>query len=111
MDLVPGDLISDIIAFTGVYESRLTQRVARLAQRGGILVDVGANLGYFSLLWAALNKENRCVAFEASPRNIPILNRNIRQNGLESRIEVFPVAAGQESGTMKFSLGPVEQTG
>jgi len=111
MDLVPGDHISDIIAFTGVYEARLTKRIAELARRGGILVDVGANLGYFSLMWAALNRENKCIAFEASPRNIPLLNRNISQNRLESQIEVFPVAAGKEAGRMSFNLGPVEQTG
>ena len=111
MELVPGDHISDIIAFTGVYEMSLTKRVVDLARQGGILVDVGANLGYFPLLWAALNSENKCFAFEASPRNIPLLNRNISRNSLESQIEVFPVAAGKEAGTLSFNLGPVEQTG
>jgi precorrin-6B methylase 2 len=95
MKLVPGDLISDVIAFMGVYETPLTKRVADLARQGGVFVDVGANLGYFSLLWAALNKENKCYAFEASPRNIPLLNKNIRRNCFQSQLEVFPVAAGK----------------
>jgi len=111
MDLVPGDHISDIIAFTGVYEARLSKHIANLARRGGIFVDVGANLGYFSLLWTSLNKDNKCFAFEASPRNIPLLNRNIIMNGLDSQIEVFPVAAGKEAGRMSFNLGPEDQTG
>lgn len=111
MELVPGDHISDVIAFTGVYETPLTKRVAELASQGGVLVDVGANLGYFSLLWAALNRQNKCIAFEASPRNIPFLNKNIRNNGFESQIEVIPVAAGKEAGRLRFDLGPEEQTG
>ena len=111
MKLVPGDLISYVIAFMGVYETPLTKRVADLARQGGVFVDVGANLGYFSLLWAALNKENKCYAFEASPRNIPLLNRNIRRNCFQSQLEVFPVAAGKEAGTLRFNFGPVEQTG
>lgn len=111
MELVPGDHISDVIAFIGIYEEVLSKRVAHLARQGGVMIDVGANLGYFSLLWAALNNENKCFAFEASPRNIPLLNRNISQNGFESQIKVFPVAAGKESGILSFNLGPVEQTG
>jgi FkbM family methyltransferase len=111
MELVPGDHISDIIAFTGIYETHLTKRVADLARQGGVLIDVGANLGYFPLLWAALNRGNRCFAFEASPRNIPLLNRNVKLNGLESQIDILPVAAGKEDGTLRFNLGPTEQTG
>ena len=111
MELVPGDVISDSIAFTGVYEPRLTRRIHDLARRGGTLVDVGANLGYFSLVWAAVRPDNRVLAFEASPRNIGILRRNIARNGFERRIEVFPFAAGAVAGKAPFDLGPVDQTG
>ena len=111
MDLVPGDLISDSIAFTGLYEQEVTRRVARLAQAGGLFVDVGANLGYFALIWAAARPENRCIAFEASPRNLHLLERNVRRNGLESRIEIVPHAAGESNRKLRFDLGPADQTG
>ena len=55
MELIPGDAISDCIAFTGVYELGLTRRVVELARDGGTFIDIGANLGYFTLLWAACN--------------------------------------------------------
>src|ERR1700712_2741202 len=64
MDLVPGDVISDCIAFTGVYEPVLTRRLVEMAQQGGTLIDIGANLGYFSLIWAACKPSNKCIAFE-----------------------------------------------
>ena len=111
MELVPGDVISDCIAFTGLYELALTRRVAVLARRGGLLVEVGANLGYFTLLWAAAHPENRVVAFEASPRNVEILRRNVARNGLEGRVDVVAQAAGREQGQLRFDVGPVEQTG
>jgi len=111
MGLVPGDVISDGIAFTGVYEPSLTRRVVELGRRGGTLVEVGANLGYFALLWAASNKQNKCIAFEASPRNIDIMRRNIERNGFGSQIEVVPVAAGRAAGKLRFDIGPTEQTG
>jgi FkbM family methyltransferase len=111
MELLPGDVISDCIAFTGLWELALTSRLAQLAAAGGTLVDVGANLGYFALLWAAAKPENKCIAFEASPRNVDILRRNVRRNGFESQIEVIPVAAGKHRGKVRFDPGPLDQTG
>jgi FkbM family methyltransferase len=111
MDLVPGDELHGCIAFTGIYEPELSRRIARHAREGGLMVDVGANYGYFSLLWAAGAPENRVVAFEASPRNLPGLRRNVELNGLAGRIRVEPRAAGREEGLLDFDPGPPEQTG
>lgn len=111
MELVPGDVISDSIAFTGVYESALSRRVAELAKSGGTMIDVGANLGYVTLLWVAARADNRCISFEASPRNIELLRRNVARNGVESRVQIMPVAAGKSAETLRFHPGHAEQTG
>jgi FkbM family methyltransferase len=112
MKVVPGDVISDAIAFTGVYDLRLTRWLSTIAQEeGGIFVDVGANLGYFSLLWAAQRDGNRAVAFEASPRNVELLSHNVRQNGLSERVTVHQQAVGARRGRMRFDSGPLDQTG
>ncbi|MEY2490043.1 MAG: hypothetical protein QOC70_1985 [Verrucomicrobiota bacterium] len=110
-DLVPGDVISGCVAFNGFYELGLTNHLARHAAKGGLLVDVGANMGYFSLLWAGLNPSATVVAFEVSPRNLDLFRNNVKKNHLEGRITVFPKAAGDHAGTMSFDPGPVEQTG
>ena len=75
------------------------------------MVDIGANLGYFPLLWTASNPKNRCFAFEASPRNVEVLRRNVARNNLEDRITVIPYAAGQSDGTLSFDPGPEDQRG
>lgn len=111
MDLLPGDMVSDAIAFTGLYELDLTRRLADLSRRGGLFVDVGANIGYFTLLWLAGNPANRAICVEASPRNIGMLRRNLELNDFSSRAEVYEVAAGAEPGVMSFDPGPEEQTG
>jgi FkbM family methyltransferase len=111
MDLVPGDIISASIAFTGVYELSHSRRIVEIARRGGTLIDIGANLGYFTLLWTASSPGNRCFAFEASPRVLKLLKRNIESNGLESQVRLFPNAAGREAGSFNFDMGPEEQTG
>ncbi len=111
MDLVWGDVVSGAIAFTGFWELGFTRRLVSVARQGGSFVDVGANLGYFSLLWAATNKGNHSFAFEASPRNADLLLHNVRKNECGSRITVALVAAGRAPGRMDFDPGSPDQTG
>ena len=110
-DLVPGDEISGAIAFNGFYERELTKTLAQQAARGGLLVDVGANMGYFALVWAGINPTNRVVALEASPRNVEILKSNVSRNRCEDRVTIVAKAAGDHNGTVTFDTGPAEQTG
>jgi FkbM family methyltransferase len=111
MSLKPGDVSHRCIALTGFYELNASRLAVRLARRGGLLVDVGANYGYYSLLWAAARPNNRVLAFEASPRNFPALRRNVEANGFDERIECRDEAVGKENCTMTFDPGPEEQTG
>jgi FkbM family methyltransferase len=75
------------------------------------MVDVGANYGYYSCLWAAANAKNRVIAFEASPRNFSALKLNLINNGLETQVDVHQTALGKESGSLPFTLGPEEESG
>lgn len=111
MQLVPGDRLSDEVAFTGSYEDDLTRRVVELGRRGGTMIDIGANLGYFSLLWLSSHASNQCIAVEAAPRNVEILRQNISKNGMDSRTLIIPSAASDRSGKVIFNLGPEDQRG
>ena len=110
-DLIAGDVISGCIAFNGFYEWSLTKRIAQHAAKGGLLVDVGANMGYFSLLWVGLNQSGKAIAVEAAPRNIALFQNNVQRNQLENRIALIPKAAGDRAGTVGFDVGPSDQTG
>jgi FkbM family methyltransferase len=110
-DLLPGDVISGMIALAGFYELALTRRIVSLAKSGGLFVDVGANLGYFSILWASLNPKSKSICFEASPRNIESINNNVKRNSLSDRVTLVPKAAGKELGSVQFDVGPSAQTG
>lgn len=110
-DLIPGDVISGNIAFMGSYEFGLSRELSALAAKGGVFVDVGANMGYFSLLWSGRNPANRVFAFEASPRNVSIFQKNITKNDLGDKIQLISKAAGAENGSVKFEVGPAQQTG
>ncbi len=106
-----GDWISDDLCRYRQWEAALSREMMAHARRGGVLVDVGANMGYFSLLWAAARESNRAHAVEASPRIFSKLTRNIQLNHLESRIQTYALALSDRVGFSAFDPGPDEQTG
>src|SRR5213592_1215939 len=67
LDLSKNDVGHQSIIFNGYYELELTKSIVKLGTNGGLLIDVGANYGYFSCLWASQNSKNKVIAFEASP--------------------------------------------
>jgi FkbM family methyltransferase len=103
-DLSKHDVGHQSIIFNGFYELNLTRHVLKYAKRGGVLIDVGANYGYYSCLWASQNSNNKVFAFEASPLNVEPLQNNINKNNLSKAITVIPVAVGKEKGKLSFNL-------
>lgn len=110
LQLMPTDISHKQIAFLGFCELLPSRRIAQLAQAGGLMIDVGANYGYYSCIWAAANPKNRVIAFEASPRNFSALKLNLINNDLETQVDVYQIALGKESGSLPFTLGPEEQS-
>lgn len=112
-NLVPTDYISQCVAFMGFFERWLSQRMRGLASAGEAkrLVDVGANMGYFSLIWLAADERNEVVAFEPDKRNLVMLRNNLTENGCQARCAVHPVACSDRAGSIGFDSGPQEQTG
>jgi len=112
MDLNPKDVGHRQIILNGFYELGLTSRIQSLAKQGGVLVDVGSNYGYFSILWAGAKPGNKSYAFEASPLNLESLRNNVKKNKLQEQIDIIPVALGNQEGKIKFNLQDSEgQTG
>ncbi|HRJ09068.1 MAG TPA: FkbM family methyltransferase [Prosthecobacter sp.] len=112
MRLSPSDSFHGEIAFCGIYEADESRAIHMLAkEQGGLLVDVGANYGYYTLLWCAARPDNRAVAIEASPRNAQALRENVARNNLTSRVRVVECAVTRETGRISFDLGSAEETG
>jgi len=76
-----------------------------------IMIDIGSNIGFFSLL--ALNKLNykKVYAFEPHPDSFSRLSMNVHLNNLEKNMEVFnfPLSATEE--VMDFKAGKVHTGG
>jgi FkbM family methyltransferase len=59
----------------------------------GSIIDIGANLGYYSVILGKLLKpSDKLFAFEANPLVMDMLNKNIAINDLQDDIEVFNCA-------------------
>ncbi|MEW5757050.1 MAG: FkbM family methyltransferase [Pseudomonadota bacterium] len=87
--------VADIF-LTGYYEKAETLRVAQLLRPGDAVVDVGANIGYYTCLMSqAVGGTGVVYAFEPVPENREILAKNIALNAL-TNVEVNDVALGEE---------------
>ncbi len=72
------------LLFKGAHEPGTTALFKKLVKEGMTVVDIGAHIGYFSLLAASLVREKGSVfAFEPEPRNYALLVRNIELNGFK----------------------------
>jgi FkbM family methyltransferase len=110
MDLSTHDQSHQQIAYTGFFELHLSKIFMELANKGGLFVDVGANYGYYSLLWAGVSRANKVVAFEAVEENADALAHNAKINSVENHIQVENKALGKFHETMNFDLMESSQT-
>jgi FkbM family methyltransferase len=89
-------LLSRLTTF-GYYLMVFEPRTERLlsAQRGGLFLDIGANVGQYTL---PLSRHfRRVIALEPNPVALAVLQRNLERNGIEN-VTVIPKAIGEGSG-------------
>jgi len=98
--------VSSSIIHTGGWESHIEKYIIENMPVDGVFLDVGANLGSFSLLAANKMQEDRSsgrvIAVEANPIVLPYLMASIVESGLEHRIDVIPYAASDNSGLVQM---------
>ena len=98
-------VISERLRREGVWEPYETQLVLNLLEPGGVFVDVGANLGYFSILAAAcVGEQGRVYAFEPDPDNFALLQANSETNGFGQRICAVNAALAERDGSGRLYL-------
>mgnify|MGYP000338714943 CR=1 FL=1 len=86
-------LAGNVEMANGVFEPEETRVVLSLLDEVEFFINVGANIGYYTC--HALAKGKRAIAVEPMQRNVYYLLKNIKSNGWEKQVEVFPVAVGR----------------
>lgn len=94
MDVHPhGDQhVSAEIRAHGCWEAYESELMCTILSPGDCFVDVGANIGYYSVLASSvLGKQGQIFAFEPDPSNFALLKRNLALNNI---VGAMPVNAG-----------------
>lgn len=87
--------------YTGLHEFQDMAFLLHFLRAGDLFVDVGANVGSYTVL-AAGEALSNVVAFEPTPGTFEILQRNIRLNGLGRRVLAHNMCVGSQHGDVKF---------
>jgi FkbM family methyltransferase len=106
------DLQSEKDYWLGTYEPELQAALDDLIQPGMVAYDVGANIGYMSLIMARrVGPEGKVYAFEALPENLERMRANLALNDLGKNVVVIPAAVVESERPVRFLVGPSGETG
>lgn len=101
-------ILKDYIAVKknfGLWEPETTKIVKDNVKLGDVCLDVGASIGYFTLLFSRLvGKNGKVLSFEPTTNQIPYIKENIRKNGYSDIAEVFNVGAWDKSDQVMLPL-------
>ncbi len=79
--------VSRKIREQGLWEPFETSLIMSRLQAGNVFVDVGANIGYFTIIAASLvGEQGRVYAFEPDPGNFGLLEKNFALNFLQQNV-------------------------
>ncbi len=83
----------------GCYEPEVTAVFRRVLRAGMGVIDIGANIGFFTMLSAALvGNDGYVPAVEPNPNNTKLIEASRRENGFE-HVQIAQLAAAPETGS------------
>ncbi len=88
----------------GTYERPLQVFIAKNLSAGDVFYDIGANIGFFSLIAARhVGPQGRIYSFEPVPENAAAISRSAHLNGFDT-VDVFAAAVGSSDGRAELML-------
>jgi FkbM family methyltransferase len=85
-------LIAPWFIATGLYETELTQHFCRILRKDDHCLDIGANFGYFTLLFGRFCPQGKAIGFEPDAALFKIARDNIHINDLGRNTSVHHMA-------------------
>jgi len=94
------DLLS--LSINPIHEENETNLVKKEVKKDNIVIDIGASIGYYTLLFAQLvGKNGKVFAFEPEQKNFELLKKNVEVNGYNNII-LINKAVSNNTGKKKF---------
>lgn len=91
--------------WVGNFERWKQELIARLLAEGDVFYDLGAHVGFFTVLGAKLVGLNgKVISVEPMPANIAWLHAHIRVNGYQDRVRVIEAAVTDQTGQGRFKM-------
>jgi FkbM family methyltransferase len=93
------DLIDRSLAWFGIWEGEQLEDLARVcvSKKADYFLDIGANTGVYSVLFASKQLAPEVIAFEPDPGNYAHLLANLYVNGLVGKVRALPLAVGSRA--------------
>jgi FkbM family methyltransferase len=92
------------VSLRNVWEPFETDLIKKGVNKGDVVLDIGAHIGYYTLMFAKLvGEEGKVFAFEPSPDNFSLLEKNVEMNG-HKNVVMVQKAVSNKSGTLKLFL-------
>lgn len=113
INLLLDDLISRTIYVEGAFDPVSTKVFSQLIRPNSIVFDVGANMGYYTLLFSQLvGQRGHVYAFEPVPATASRLNENLKSNSiLRDRVTVFEMALSDKNAVVEMNVASSINTG
>jgi FkbM family methyltransferase len=109
--LDPRDLIAVSILRGGSWQPEVWDSLSSSLSEGGVLLDVGAHIGYFSIKGSVkVGKSGHVLAFEPNPETVRQLRDNVAASHADN-VTVEPIACTDREQMLTLYAGPPSNTG
>jgi FkbM family methyltransferase len=102
MHVYADDLIGRHLLLSGKFDRSIIQVLLDLAEPGDTLLDIGANIGYYSAVFLSRVENSKAICFEPQPGIVDLLETNVGQFG--SRAAVHQVGLADRNGELRFHI-------
>lgn len=89
--------------YAGLHEFQDMAFLLHLLRKGDMFVDVGANVGSYTVLAGGIGA--KCISVEPTKSAFNHLMRNIQLNGIGNVVDARNIAIGSKKGILKFTSG------
>jgi FkbM family methyltransferase len=99
----PADYIQRMILYFGVWEPNVSKVIEQNLAPGDVFVDVGAHIGYDTLLASLrVGPKGKVVAIEASPRTFDLLQDNLALNAFATNVRAVNAIVADRPGKLEL---------
>ncbi|MEQ1742445.1 MAG: FkbM family methyltransferase [Candidatus Nitrotoga sp.] len=102
--VMPNDYIGSQVIRNKSYEPHVTSLIKNTLGKEDVFLDIGANIGYFTMLASSIVKKGggKVIAFEPNPQNLQLIYSSMQKNCAEN-IDIYPYAVSNTASILRFT--------